>query len=159
MRVYLDTNVIMEYFGNRKYHDDVSAILRAAEQNSLAAFFSSNSLDTIIYLLGNQLKDNNIHEPEKNKQIRKMVMDLLGYIDIVGISRTKVIEALSDEKFSDLEDSIQYYCPIENESDCLITINTKHFKKADKGLEVLSPSDFVKMNIIKKPSANVIKSK
>ncbi len=147
MKIYLDTNIVMEYFGHRDFYEDVSIILKAAQQNSLEAVISTNSLDTIIYLIGCELKDNGIHEPQKRQRIREMVKKLLGYINVVSISRDKIVEALDDENFKDIEDSIQYYCAIENESDYLITINTKHFKETNGTLEVISPMEFVKRYI------------
>ncbi len=148
MKVYLDTNIIMEYFGHRDFYNEVSDILKAAEQKGLEAVISANSLDTIIYLLGNQLKEKGIHEPDKRKQIRTSLKQLLGYIDIVSISRDMVLTALDNESFKDIEDSIQYHCAEENASDCLITINTKHFENASGSLQVLSPIEFVKRYIV-----------
>lgn len=148
MRIYLDTNIIMEYFAHRDFYNDVAIILKAAEQKSLEAVLSTNSLDTIIYLLGCELKNQGIHEPQKRQKIREMVMGLLEYVDIVSISRDKIKEALSDDNFKDIEDSLQYYCAIENDIDHIITINTKHFKDAKKSLDVTSPVDFVNNYIL-----------
>lgn len=50
--------------------------------------------------------------------------------------------------FTDIEDAIQYYCALANDCDCLITINVKHFKNANKGLEVLDPAEFVNKYIL-----------
>lgn len=147
MKVYLDTNIIMEYFGHRDFYSDVSDILRAAEQQGLEAVISTNSLDTIIYLLGNHLKENGIHEPEKRQQIRKTIKRLLEYIDIVSISKDGVLTAMDDDSFKDIEDSLQYYCAFENEAECLVTINLKHFTKKERKIEILSPTNFVKKYI------------
>lgn len=148
MRVYLDTNIIMEYFGHRKLFDPVSAILKASEQKTINAYVSTNSLDTIVYLLGLQLKSEGIHEPLKRQQISNMMKSVLVYLDVVSISKDNLIIALDDDKFRDLEDSIQYHCAEENASDCLITINTKHFENASGSLQVLSPIEFVKRYIV-----------
>ena len=48
-----------------------------------------------------------------------------------------------DEDFKDLEDSFQYYCAVENECDCIVTINTKDFPAKDNGLKVYDPKSFV----------------
>lgn len=147
MRVYLDTNIIMEYFGHRKLYDSVSAILKASEQKALTAYISTNSLDTIIYLLGLQLKDSGVHEPRKREQISNMLRSVLAYLDVVSIDKDKLIEALEDKNFKDIEDSIQYHCAEDNSSDYLVTINIKHFKNTNGNVKVLSPSDFVEEHI------------
>lgn len=147
MRVYLDTNIVMEYFGHRKLFDSVSAILKASEQKVLEAYISTNSLDTIIYLLGLQLKDSGIHEPTKRQKITNMLKSILIHLDVVSISKDKLINALNDSRFKDIEDSIQYHCAEENDSDYLITINIKHFKDTNDKLKIISPTDFVKEHI------------
>lgn len=40
MRVYLDTNIIMEYFGHRNLFDSVCTILKASDQDALQACIS-----------------------------------------------------------------------------------------------------------------------
>lgn len=147
MRVYLDTNIVMEYLGNRTFHKEVATILKAAQQKALDAFISVNSLDTIIYLLGNQLKDKGIHEPEKRQTIRSILCDLLAYIDVVSSSKDDILRALKDTDFSDLEDSVQYHCALENSIDSFITLNTKDFNRAATGIEIITPLDFVNKHI------------
>lgn len=144
MRVYLDTNIIMEYFGHRKYYNSVSAILKASEQKSLEACISTNSLDTIIYLLGLQLKNKGIHEPQKRQKISEMLKSVLVHLGVVSISKENLVEALDNKDFKDIEDSIQYHCAKENGFEILISINLKDFPQQSKDLEVISPQEFVK---------------
>lgn len=147
MRVYLDTNIIMEYFGHRNLFDSVCAVLKASEQNALHAYISTNSLDTIIYLLGLQLKDKGIHEPLKRQTICNMLKSILSYLDVVSIGKDELIMALNDNNFKDIEDSIQFHCAEENNTDFLLTINTKHFKRVKNNVKVLSPTEFVSQYI------------
>lgn len=67
MRIFLDANIIMEYFGKRKGYDLVSHILKNAYQGNFDVCLSSSIVDNVIYLLGSQLKAKGIHEPEKKK--------------------------------------------------------------------------------------------
>jgi predicted nucleic acid-binding protein len=59
------------------------------------------------------------------------------------MNRQSIIQALRDEDFRDLEDSLQYYCAVENECDALVTINTRDFPSSSSIIEVLDPKQFV----------------
>lgn len=143
MKVYLDTNVIMEFLVQRELYSIVRKIMRAAELHVLTVCISSISLSTIVYLLGLKLKEKGIHEPDKRKQIRNLLIDLEEYINIVDISHEQTNEALKDDDFKDIEDSFQYYCALENDCDCIVTINIKDFPKKEGGLDIYTPNEFV----------------
>lgn len=143
MKVYLDTNVVMEFFTQRELYKTVRKIMRGAEMGQLTACISTISLSTIVYLLGLKLKEKGIHEPEKREKIRSLLLDMEEYIIVVDLSQEKSKEALKDEDFKDLEDSFQYYCAVENECDCIVTINIKDFPAKDNGLKVYDPKSFV----------------
>ena len=143
MKVFLDANVIMEYLGKRKLYNPVSNILKFAYQSSIDVCISASILDNVIYLLGSQLKMEGIHEPEKRNQIRQTLIKLLSYINVIDISHQSTIQALLDNDFKDLEDSLQYHCALENNCDCIVTINTKDFPSSNDEIEVLDPKHFV----------------
>lgn len=143
-KVFLDTNILMEYLANREQVADVKLILKAAFQGKLEACMSAGCLYTLIYLLGLYLKSKGIHEPEKTLQIKDSLSTILEYIDIVDISKEYVNNAISATDFKDLEDSCQYQCAIENDSNILLTINIKHFNKIkNPQCEVIDPHTFV----------------
>lgn len=146
MKVYLDTNIIMDFITRRdkEQYKTVRKIMRAAECKQLTACASTISLSTTTYLLGLKLKQQDIHEPEKRKKIRQLLKDLTEYITAVDISHEQFRTALDDESFNDIEDSLQFYCAIENGCDALVTINMKHFKGKHKDdIPVFTPSEFV----------------
>ncbi len=149
MKVFLDTNVVMEVLGHRKQMKDSRRILEAAFQGGIDAFMSAGGVYTISYLLGIELKNKNIHEPYKTAKVRELLTDLLkNYITVIDISHNEMVNALGSKTFRDIEDSYQYYCAIENGCDVLITINIKHFKgEHDETIPVYSPSEFVKQYI------------
>lgn len=145
MKILLDVNVIMEYFAHRELYKEASMILKSAEQGMFKGFISAMAFDTLTYLIGNELKKQGIHEPEKRESIRGMLNKLLAYISVVDITQDYLGKGLNDESFKDLEDAYQYYCAKENDCDGIITINTKDFlgEHAEK-LPVYSLTDFVK---------------
>lgn len=143
-KVFLDTNIIMEYLAHRKEFDDVQLILSAAYQGGIQAVMSSGCVYTVIYLLGAEFKRQGIHEPEKREKIKESLSVLLEYIDVVDFSTVYVKKAITATDFKDLEDSCQYQCAVENSCDILLTINMKHFKDLESPLcQVASPHEFV----------------
>lgn len=149
MKVFLDTNVVMEVLGHRKLLKDSRRILEAAFQGGIDAYMSAGGVYTISYLLGIDLKNKDVHEPDKTAKVRDLLLDLLkNYVSVIDIAHNEMINALEDNTFHDLEDSYQYYCAIENGCDVLVTINMKHFKgKHSEVIPVFTPSEFVKQFI------------
>lgn len=143
MKVFLDTNVVMEFLTQRELYSVVRKIMIAAQTKQITACLSTISLSTIVYLLGLKLKANSIHEPEKRAKIRSLLIDLEKYIKIVDLSHEMSIQALEDNDFKDIEDSFQYYCAVENDCEYVITINTKDFPQKENGLKVCNPTEFV----------------
>lgn len=129
MRVFLDTNVIMEFLSKREYYEAVSYIIKGTESEDVERFLSACTFDTLVYLCGVELKRKGIHEPEKGRLIRDILNALLDNVHVVDISEEMLRMALNDDHFTDIEDAIQYYCALENDCECLVTINLKHFKR------------------------------
>lgn len=147
MRVFLDTNIVIEFLTQGTHYVAVRKIMRDAQLGLLEACISTISLSTIAYLLGLRLKQNNIHELEKRNVIRRLLIELEKYIQIVDISHDQTAIALKkDENFKDIEDSFQYYCALENDCDCIVTINLKDFPACDT-IIICSPENFVKAQI------------
>lgn len=146
MKVFLDTNVVMEVLGHRKLIKESRRIMEAAFQDAIKACISAGGVYTISYLLGIDLKKKDIHEPDKTSKIRELLTDLLkNYVSVIDISHDGMVSALEDKTFRDLEDAYQYYSAIENGCDALVTINIKHFKgKHNEDIPVYTPTDFVK---------------
>lgn len=149
IKVFLDTNVIMEYYGHRLLFNDAESILMAAHENAITAVISEGSLYTLTYLLGLEIKKQGIHEPQKSMQIRSMLSSLLSFVEVVRLDDDFLFMSIKDQQFADIEDSYQYYCAVANGCDYLLTINLKHFKVSPTSkTAIASPSDFLKKYII-----------
>lgn len=156
MKAFLDTNVVMDFFGHRKYYKEARIIMEAALQGGIDAYMSVGSLYTLSYLLSIDLKLKGIHEPDKTEAIRGMLSELLSkYIFAIELSHQKMEYALKDLSFHDLEDSYQYYCAIENNCDAIVTINIKHFKgDHKKQIPIYTPKEFVERFIKQEETPN-----
>lgn len=145
MRGFLDTNIIMEYYGHRQFFDDAESILMAAHEGAMEAAISEGSLYTLTYLLGLELKKQGVYEPEKTASVRSTLSALLSFVGVVRMDDQSLQQSVSDTDFSDIEDCYQYYCALANGCDYLVTINLKHFRPSvPQGIEIIGLSQFAK---------------
>ena len=145
MRLFIDTNLFVEYFSKRCQFLYVRQIFNAIEDKRHEGFISSGSFYTIAYVMEMEMKRNGVKNPEKLKKNRDYLCAVLDLVSIVSANGLGYRNGVMDENFSDLEDSFQYQCAIASNCDVLLTINTPDFKGADKNrIMVMSPEDFVK---------------
>ena len=143
MKVFLDTNIFIEYFAKRSQFTFVKQIFDAIEDGELEGVLSAGSFYTIAYAMEMELKRQGIHNPEKIQRNRLYLNRVLDLVHVVSASDNMYREAVNDESFHDIEDSFQYRCAIEAGCDILLTINLRDFRNANK-IRVLCPDDFIK---------------
>lgn len=141
-KVFLDTNILVEYFAKLSQYLFVRQILNAIEDNEIEAVLSAGSFYTIAYAMEMELKRSGIHNPEKLQRNRQYLNQVLNLANIVSATNQGYREAVNNISFNDLEDSFQYQCAIENNCDVIVTINLRDFRNA-QGIRILSPEQFV----------------
>ena len=78
------------------------------------------------------------------QRVRQTLLAFLQLASTVDCSSDTVQEAVNDERFTDIEDSFQYHCALQNDCDVLLTINIKDYKNVlGQRPEVLTPEEFV----------------
>ena len=145
MKIFCDTNVLMEYIQQRRLVQEVEKVLKFAEQNGHQLYISFGSFYTITYLVERYLKMENL---DKNSRIEKLRMILNGVLDLFQFALPSPIameKGVNDQLFSDLEDSYQAHSALEQGCDMILTIDLKHFcKLIDCGtIEVVDPQLFI----------------
>ena len=145
MRIFLDTNIILDYLLKRKSYNKVRQILTAVEYGKIDAVVSFSSYCTLDYIISQDLKSQGIKNPERLRRERELLNGILDLVEIGIISKSSCRVATNDPDFIDIEDSLQYRCAQESLCDVLVTINLKDYKNVSSAdLEIMSPSDFVK---------------
>ena len=76
-----------------------------------------------------------------HKKVIEKLSQLAQLIDIIGLSKVAVMQALVSE-FSDFEDALQHYAALADRVKIIVTRNTKDFKHSQ--LSVLSPDQYLK---------------
>ena len=144
MKVFLDTNIFLDYFERRRQYEAVSRLLSAIEDGRLKAVVSAGCIYTLVYLVRTELKRQGIHWPEQTLRVRQTFDIVLSMVTVAGISHKRMVCGNNDPAFDDIEDSFQYQCALQNKCDVLVTINLKDYRNADtSAMEILSPEAFV----------------
>ena len=143
MKLFLDTNIFMEFIEHRQQYDDVCFIIDAIMEKRFSAYISTGCLYTLAYLFEKSLKKQSIHRPELTTRLCGYLNEVLDMANLAELSHNRARRAVRSGKFSDFEDSFQYQCALDSHCDVLITINVSDFVNAGKRLEILTPSQFV----------------
>lgn len=144
MKVFLDTNVFLEYFEQRRECQAVGQLLSAVEDGRLKAVVSAGCIYTLTYLIRMELKRKDIHRPEQTLRLRTMLNTVLSMVTVGGLSHKRIIKGVNDTTFDDVEDSFQYQCGLQAKCEALVTINLRDYNNADTSkMEILSPTEFV----------------
>jgi len=144
MKVFLDTNIFLEYFQRRRQYQAVSQLLSAIEDKRIKAVVSAGCVYTLAYLIRMELKRQDIHRPEQTNRLRTMLNIVLSMATVASVSHKRIVSGTNDLAFDDVEDSYQYQCALQNKCDALVTINLKDYRYADtSAMEILLPNTFV----------------
>lgn len=144
MKVFLDTNIFIEYTTCRKQFRWVRDVFDAIEDEIISAVASVGGMYTNAYLVTLYFKEHGIHRPEQPERVRQTLLAFLQLASTVDCSSDTIQEAINDERFTDIEDSFQYHCAEQHDCDVLLTINIKDYKNVLGGRpEVLTPEEFV----------------
>lgn len=134
-KILIDTDVILDFFFDRKpFSKNAAIILSLCENKLIEGFVTPVIISNTYYLLRRTAK----HE----KTIKKL-KQLFAITKILNMDG-KVIERALNSDFKDFEDALQNYSAINNgEIDAIITRNVKDFKKSEIG--VLTPESYIKL--------------
>ncbi|MEN8120928.1 MAG: PIN domain-containing protein [Bacteroidota bacterium] len=132
MKVFLDTNVILDFLGEREpFYLTSAKIATLADKRKIEIVVSAFSYATVSYFL---TKYEGI-EKTKDKLRKFKVISKICELD------EKIIEKGLNSDFSDYEDSLQYFSALRMECDILITRNGKDFKGVR--IPVMTPDEFL----------------
>ena len=134
MKLFLDTNIFPEFINRRAQYSSVCRLIDAVV----------GCIYTLSFLFERSLKIQGIHKPEQTERLRHYLSEVLQVAELIDMSHVSAEQAIKDKNFTDIEDSFQYRCAIENHCDVLITINIDDFKNADQSqIEIMTPVAFV----------------
>lgn len=132
-RLLIDTNIVIDLLANRKdFYQEAATLFSLADKGMLTLAVSSLTFANTNYILS-KLKS--------EKEARIILRKLKVLVETLSLDDKITELALSDEKFPDFEDGLQYYTAIENKIDLIVTRNKKDFKNSK--IPVMTPREFL----------------
>jgi len=129
MRLFIDTNVIIDLLAARQpFADDAARLFTLADKREVKIFTSSTTVTTTYYLLNKELKQD---------KARAAVSKLLTLVEVIDARHLGVIRAINDIQFKDFEDAVQYQSALQAKAKILVTRNTKDFNLSS--ISVMTP--------------------
>ncbi len=120
-KLFLDTNIILDFLGERKgFYKPAAKIMTLADKKEIKVYTSPLSIATSYYLLSKYS-----NKKQALEKMRKFKM--LSYISLMN---DEVVEKALNAGFKDFKDALQYFTAIASNCEILITRNEKDFKKA-----------------------------
>lgn len=131
--IFIDTNVIIDFFANRKPFSIEAAILYNYSFNKkINIYISAVSYNNIYYIL---------RQSCSHTETIKMLTELNEWTDTVDVSKDIINKSLKSN-FKDFEDAIQYNCAKSlKKIDFIVTRDTKDFKTSS--IPILTPNEAV----------------
>lgn len=115
-KIFLDTNIILDYLLKRDKYNDASKIFDLMENDKIECFISANSLTDIYFIL----RKTNVNRKE-------LILYICYAFNIISLDEKDIINAI-DTNMNDFEDAIQYILCKKCKINYLITNNKKDFK-------------------------------
>lgn len=134
MKLFLDTNILIDVIANRKpWVDEALVLLELAKQKKLTLIVTDFSFINLAYITRKLFTQ---------EELYALFSDLCLYVKVVEVGGM-IIKKSFQKRWKDMEDCVQYLVAKREEADYLITRNEKDFSDSD--IPVLSPSEFLDM--------------
>ena len=143
IRLFIDTNVFVEYFEKRRQFESVKLLFNRLEEGIYEGYISGGSFYTIAYIVDRGFRKKGIHGQERLDCVRLVMKEILDLVKVINIDNEKLLEGVNDITFSDMEDSFQYQTALYGDCEYIITLNTKDFCASNRQLKVYMPQQFV----------------
>ena len=121
-KLFIDTNIIIDLLAQRApFYESAAHLFALADLQSIQLTVSPLTFSNTYYILRKLLSNSKALDALRKLHLLVTVLP----------TTNKVIQlALSNKKFADFEDCIQYYTAIEGKQDVIITRNLPDFKHA-----------------------------
>jgi predicted nucleic acid-binding protein len=133
--IFLDTNVLIDFFANRKpFSIEAAKLLNYSFKKEINIYISAVSYNNIYYIL---------RQSCSHAETIKMLAELNEWTDIIDVTKDIIKKSIKSD-FKDFEDSIQYNCAKSlSKIDFIVTRDTKDFKSSS--LPILTPKEAISL--------------
>lgn len=133
-KALIDTDVILDFFFDRKpFSDPAAQVLALCESREIKGFVTSVIISNVYYLL---------RQTATHEKVIEKITQLITITEVLITDKDVILKALNSN-FKDFEDALQNYsAELNGQIDVIITRNTKDFKNSSLG--VMSPENYIK---------------
>ena len=135
-RVYIDTNILIDFVENRPGADAAEKVLENGANKVISLFASPLTFANMAYILGKRF--------DKEK-LYPMLDALEKQIEVLPMDRDQLRKAI-DSPSKDFEDMLQYQCALAGNCDVILTRDAKGFTDYSL-IPLLSADEFINLYV------------
>lgn len=133
MRIFIDTNILLDYICHRDpFYEDAKSLIKLCMEGDESGVIAAHSICNIDYIA------QKLYSMEERRVI---LHNLCTFLYVESVDKEKLISAIENMNFADLEDGIQYECAVSQETEYIITRNKKDF--LNSSIPVLTAQEFL----------------
>jgi len=119
-RIFLDTNILIDYIDNRAGADDAEQIFACGFSDEALLFASSLTFANMAYIIKGRTQ-------EEKYDVMKQMADI---VEILPLGKQEVMLAIA-QPVKDFEDMLQYQCAKAAGCDYIVTNDRRHYDFSD----------------------------
>lgn len=132
MVVLIDTNVIIDFLITREpFFESSSKVMEKCATGELKGYIAFHSIPNLWYILRKI--------PEEKR--RGWLIDICGFLRVIGVNHDEVLKAIKSEEFKDFEDCLQDRCAKNIGASYIITRNVADFNGSE--VPAILPEEFL----------------
>lgn len=149
MRIFVDTNVILEKFLGREKFAVADRLFKMLKFQGHEMLMSVGAFYTMIFLVDKYLKKElGIVGPDRILLLRSIMSDTLKILQVAEHDNASLLRGIDNVQFKDLEDGCQYELAMKSGCSMLLTFNISDYPLDEKAsLKVLTPQDYIALCI------------
>jgi len=132
MRVFLDTNVLLDVYLKRTGEPACARVIAARGEQWNQGFVAMHTLSNAFYLIGKQ---------RSRREAWEFIRDVLAWASVAEIAKTDVART-QQMRMDDFEDALQIVAAERCRADVIVTRNITDFT-GKTAVSVVLPEDFV----------------
>jgi len=132
MRVFLDTNVLLDVYLKRTGEPACARVIAACGEQWNQGFVAVHTLSNAFYLIGKQ---------RSRREAWEFIRDVLAWASVAEIAKTDVART-QQMRMDDFEDALQIVAAERCRADVIVTRNITDFT-GKTAVSVVLPEDFV----------------
>lgn len=145
MKVFLDTNIVIDFYDKRgEFYYPAAIIFDLASKDKINLFVSAVTFVNAFFLL---------RKSYSHEELYKSMRELSTLCQITRVDSAIIRKCLEEER-KDFEDGVQYESALINNVDVVVTRNIKDF--LDFATNVQTPSEFLDSFFEKDKGENIV---